>query len=136
MTSFIRVLSSCSGTQGDETLTKCVTAPCMDIKTIGNLWCTGTPWQNLPSIALCHALVVIRPVFIILYFAFWLLLYLIVSLFFNDTKYFGNTSGRVRFKAIMGTFSLNWSHHSFRFPLFHSPKHKLWNSVKSISLHS
>ena len=41
----ILVVSSCTGTQRNETLTNCVTTPCMDIKTIGIPPCTGTPGQ-------------------------------------------------------------------------------------------
>ena len=40
-----RVVSSCTGTQRNETLTNCVTTPCMDMKTIGIPPCTGTPGQ-------------------------------------------------------------------------------------------
>ena len=40
-----RVVSSCTGTQRNETLTNCVTTPCMDVKTIGIPPCTGTPGQ-------------------------------------------------------------------------------------------
>ena len=39
------VVSSCTGTQRNETLTNCVTTPCMDMKTIGIPPCTGTPGQ-------------------------------------------------------------------------------------------
>ena len=39
------VVSSCTGTQRNETLTNCVTTPCMDVKTIGIPPCTGTPGQ-------------------------------------------------------------------------------------------
>ena len=39
------VVSSCTGTQRNETLTNCITTPCMDMKTIGNPPCTGTPGQ-------------------------------------------------------------------------------------------
>ena len=41
----VRVVSSCTGTQRNETLTNCVTTPCMDVKTIGIPPCTGTPGQ-------------------------------------------------------------------------------------------
>ena len=41
----IMVVSSCTGTQRNETLTNCVTTPCMDMKTIGIPPCTGTPGQ-------------------------------------------------------------------------------------------
>ena len=41
------VVSSCTGTQRNETLTNCVTTPCMDMKTIGIPPCTGTPEQPL-----------------------------------------------------------------------------------------
>ena len=40
------VVSSCTGTQRNETLTNCVTTPCMDMKTIGIPPCTGTPGQS------------------------------------------------------------------------------------------
>ena len=40
-----RVVSSCTGTQRNETLTNCVTTPCMNVKTIGIPPCTGTPGQ-------------------------------------------------------------------------------------------
>ena len=40
-----KVVSSCTGTQRNETLTNCVTTPCMDVKTIGIPPCTGTPGQ-------------------------------------------------------------------------------------------
>ena len=39
------VVSSCTGTQRNQTLTNCVTTPCMDMKTIGIPPCTGTPGQ-------------------------------------------------------------------------------------------
>ena len=39
------VVSPCTGTQRNETLTNCVTTPCMDMKTIGIPPCTGTPGQ-------------------------------------------------------------------------------------------
>ena len=39
------VVSSCTGTQRNKTLTNCVTTPCMDMKTIGIPPCTGTPGQ-------------------------------------------------------------------------------------------
>ena len=39
------VVSSCTGTQRNETLTNCVTTPCMDMKTIGIPPCTSTPGQ-------------------------------------------------------------------------------------------
>ena len=39
------VVSSCTSTQRNETLTNCVTTPCMDMKTIGIPPCTGTPGQ-------------------------------------------------------------------------------------------
>ena len=39
------VVSSCTGTQRNETLTNCVTTPCMDMKTIEIPQCTGTPGQ-------------------------------------------------------------------------------------------
>ena len=39
------VVSSCTGIQRNETLTNCVTTPCMDMKTIGIPPCTGTPGQ-------------------------------------------------------------------------------------------
>ena len=42
---WISVVSSCTGTQRNETLTNCVTTPCMDVKTIGIPPCTGTPGQ-------------------------------------------------------------------------------------------
>ena len=38
-------MSSCTGTQRNETLKNCVTTPCMDMKTIGILPCTSTPGQ-------------------------------------------------------------------------------------------
>ena len=38
-------MSSCTGTQRNETLRNCVTTPCMDMKTIGIPPCTGTPGQ-------------------------------------------------------------------------------------------
>ena len=38
-------MSSCTGTQRNETLTNCVTTPCMDMKTIGIPPCTSTPGQ-------------------------------------------------------------------------------------------
>ena len=41
----ISVVSSCTGTQRNETLTNCITTPCMDVKTIGIPLCTGTPGQ-------------------------------------------------------------------------------------------
>ena len=41
----LSVMSSCTGTQRNETLTNCVTTPCMDMKTIGIPPCTGTPGQ-------------------------------------------------------------------------------------------
>ena len=41
----LRVVSSCTGTQRNETLTNCVTTPCMDMKTIGIPPYTGTPGQ-------------------------------------------------------------------------------------------
>ena len=40
-----KVVSSCTGTQRNETLTNCVTTPCMDMKTIGIPPCIGTPGQ-------------------------------------------------------------------------------------------
>ena len=51
------VVSSCTGIQRNETLTNCVTTPCMDMKTIGIPPCTGTPghqdspanWQTVPD---------------------------------------------------------------------------------------
>ena len=39
------VVSSCTSTERNETLTNCVTTPCMDMKTIGIPPCTGTPGQ-------------------------------------------------------------------------------------------
>ena len=45
MTNQNGVVSSCTGTQRNETLTNCVTTPCMDMKTIGIPPCTGTPGQ-------------------------------------------------------------------------------------------
>ena len=48
------VVSSCTGTQRDETLMNCVTTPCMDMKTIGIPLCTGTPEQPhglLPAVS-------------------------------------------------------------------------------------
>ena len=39
------VVSSCTGTQRNQTLTNCVTTPCMEMKTIGIPPCTGTPGQ-------------------------------------------------------------------------------------------
>ena len=39
------VVSSCTGTQRNETLPNCITTPCMDMKTIGIPPCTGTPGQ-------------------------------------------------------------------------------------------
>ena len=39
------VVSSCTGTQRNETLTNWITTPCMDMKTIGNPPCTGKPGQ-------------------------------------------------------------------------------------------
>ena len=39
------VVSSCTGTQRNETLANCVTTPCVDMKTIGIPPCTGTPGQ-------------------------------------------------------------------------------------------
>ena len=39
------VVSLCTGTQRNETLTNCVTTPCVDMKTIGIPPCTGTPGQ-------------------------------------------------------------------------------------------
>ena len=39
------VVSSYNGTQRNETLTNCVTTPCMDMKTIGTPPCTSTPGQ-------------------------------------------------------------------------------------------
>ena len=39
------VVSSCTGTQRNETLTNCIKTPCMDMKTIGIPPCTGTPGQ-------------------------------------------------------------------------------------------
>ena len=39
------VVSSCTGTQRNETLTNCVTTPCIDMKTIWIPPCTGTPGQ-------------------------------------------------------------------------------------------
>ena len=41
----VRVVSSCTSTQRNETLTNCVTTPCMDMKTIGIPPCTGTSGQ-------------------------------------------------------------------------------------------
>ena len=41
----IGVVSSCTGTQRNPTLTNCATTPCMDMKTIGIPPCTGTPGQ-------------------------------------------------------------------------------------------
>ena len=41
----ILVVSSCTSTQRNETLTNCVTTPCMDMKTIGIPPCTSTPGQ-------------------------------------------------------------------------------------------
>ena len=46
----ILVVSSFTGTQRNETLTNCVTTPCMDMKTIGIPPCTGTPGQPQNSI--------------------------------------------------------------------------------------
>ena len=43
--SAILVVSSCTGTQRNETLMNCVTTPCMDMKTIGIPPFTGTPGQ-------------------------------------------------------------------------------------------
>ena len=48
------VVSSCTGTQRNETLTNCVTTPCVDMKTIGIPPCTRTPGQ--PRIIQCYLL--------------------------------------------------------------------------------
>ena len=39
-----------TGTQRNETLTNCVTTPCMDMKTIRIPPCTGTPGQPLSGV--------------------------------------------------------------------------------------